>query len=90
MSWSLLEAAAPWDDSSLVPVHLQRQHKYALYARQYDIPKRGDLISVSLFKREEFELAMVTRVDVPSVYYTWPDGKECSTGIASVTIVKRA
>ena len=90
MSWNLLEAAAPWDDPSLVPVHMQRQHKYSLYARQYDIPKRGDLISVKLFKREEFDLAMVTNVDLPGVDYVWPDGKEGSTGIASVTISKRA
>jgi hypothetical protein len=90
MSWNLLEAAAPWNDPSLVPAHMQRRHRDASYARQYDIPKVGDLISVRFFKREEFELAMVTRVDLPGVDYVWPDGKEGSTGIASVTISKRA
>ena len=90
MPWSTLEVAAPWSDSSLVPAHMQRRHRNAAYARQYDVPKVGDLISVRFFKREEFELAMVTHVNLPGVDYVWPDGKEGHTGIASVTIAKRA
>jgi len=89
MSWSILEIARPWDSLDGVPMHLRGQVKRAQDARMYgdlDIPRVGDTVAATWDRDRP---GVVTRVNLPGVYFTLPDGTEHSTGIRGMVLVSR-
>jgi hypothetical protein len=90
MSWDILGVAAPWNDLNDVPVHLRGQVKRARDARLYagiTIPKVGDLVSIN-YGWHPGQPALVTKVDTPTVWFTYPDGKEGTSGVRGVKLVQ--
>ena len=86
---NLFEAAAPWNNLDDVPMHLRGAVKRARDARMYadcDIPKVGDLVS-SDWGNYKGHPAVVTRIDLPTVYFTYPDGTESSSGIRGIKLL---
>jgi len=88
---NLFEIAAPWNNLDDVPMHLRGQVKRARDARMYadiDIPKVGDLVTIR-YGTHAGQPGMVTRVDLPTVYFTYPDGVEFSSGIRGITLASK-
>jgi len=87
---SLFDAVIPWNGLDDVPVHLRGQVKRARDARLYagiTIPKVGDLVSIN-YGWHPGKPAVVTKVDAPTVWFTYPDGKEGTSGVRGVKVIK--
>ena len=87
---SLFEAMLPsnLDD---VPMHMRGPVKRARDARQYadiTMPKVGDLVTIN-YGYHPGKPAVVTRVDAPTVWFTYPDGKESTSGVRGVKLVSK-
>jgi hypothetical protein len=81
---NLFEAALPWNEN--VPPHIKR----ARDARQYaDImmPRVGDLVTIN-YGYHPGKPAVVTYVNPPDVRFTYPDGKEGSSGVRGVKVIR--
>ena len=88
---NIFEIAAPWEDLDLVPFHMRGPVKRAQDARNYadiTMPKVGDLVSIN-YGYHPGKPALVTYVNPPDVRFTYPDGKEGSSGVRGVKIVSQ-
>jgi|TARA_R110002110_G_scaffold198240_1_gene408443 hypothetical protein len=91
MSWNLLPIAQPWNNLNDVPVHLRGMVKRARDSRLYaelDVPAAGDVVKCN-WDRDKEITAVVTAIDLPTVYFVYPDGTESSSGIRGITLVSR-
>jgi len=69
-----------------------RRHLWDTYGPDFKIPKKGDLIKfrTEFWSRDSaFDQAVVTYVNLPTVYFAFPDRPPSSTGVASVIVVSR-
>ena len=90
MGWPILEVAAPWNSLDNVPLHMRASVKRAQDARNYaDIrmPRVGDLVSIN-YGPHAGAPGLVTYVNPPDVRFTYPDGKEYSSGVRGVRLVQ--
>jgi len=88
---NIFEIAAPWDDLNDVPLHMRGQVKRARDARAYadiTMPKVGDLVMIN-YGYHPGKPALVTYVNPHDVRFTYPDGKEGSSGVRGVKIVSQ-
>jgi len=89
---NLFDAWMPWNSLDDVPVHLRGQVKRARDARLYadvTVPRTGDLVKSNWGNRKHL-VAVVTHVDLPTVYYTWPDGEQDSNGIRGIEVISES
>lgn len=82
---SILESAL-WASIDNYPDHLQAHIKRNRYRGEH-IPKVGDLVTCN-HSWYPGQPAMITKVDVPTVYFTYPDGKEGTSGIRGIKVLK--
>ena len=69
-----------------------RRHLWDTYGPDFKIPKKGDLIKfrTDFYTRDSaFDHAIVTDVNLPTIYFVLPDTGPMSTGVASVRVISR-
>jgi hypothetical protein len=69
-----------------------RRHLWDTYGPDFKIPKKGDLIKfrTDFYTRDSaFDHAIVTDVNLPTIYFVLPDRGPMSTGVASVRVISR-
>ena len=89
---NLFDAWMPWNSLDDVPVHLHGQVKRARDARLYadvTVPRTGDLVTIR-YGTHAGQPGMVTSVNLPTVYFTYPDGVEFSSGIRGIEVISES